>query len=63
MAAAAYEQITSRLALPAKVLLEKYMGAQIASDGTLEKASGTRPFAGVVQYGNTAVGDFATVVQ
>lgn len=59
----AFEQITSRLALPAEEIMKKYYGVEIGAKGTFVLATGARPFAGVVQYGAEAAGDYATVVQ
>lgn len=63
MADTAFEAVTTRQAWYASVALAKYDAAQHAADGRFEKADGTRPFAGIVQYGTDKAGDMATVVR
>lgn len=60
---AAYEQIVSRMALPVGEVVSKYQAAQISTAGVIELADGTRPLAGIVQYGAESIGDMATVVK
>ena len=58
----AFEAITKRLAYYTNAAIAKYHGVQWAADGTLELADGTKPFAGIVEYGTDAANEMATVV-
>ena len=62
MANTAFEAITKRLAYYTDAAIDKYYGVQWGADGKLEKADGTRPFAGIVEYGTDAANQMATVV-
>lgn len=58
----AFESITTRKSWYAGEALSKYTGVMYKTDGTLIKATGSRPFAGIVEYGADAAGDMVTVV-
>ena len=51
MANTAFEAITKRQAYYSAQKLDKYYGVQWSTSGRLEPADGSRPFAGVVEYG------------
>jgi len=59
---AAFESITTRKSWYAGEALSAYTGVQYGTDGRFAKADGTRPFAGIVQYGCDAAGEMVTVV-
>ena len=59
---AAYEMITARRSWYSAEAVAKYAGVQFDATGKLEKADGTGPFAGVVEYGSDEAGQIATVV-
>lgn len=63
MADTAFEAVTSRNAWYAGEGLTKYQAAMINSSGKFVKANGTRPFAGMVEYGCDAADEVATVVR
>ncbi len=60
--ATAFESITTRKSWYAGEALSKYTAVMYGDDGTLVKADGTKPFAGIVEYGADAAGDMVTVV-
>ena len=62
MASTAFEAITKHLAYYTDAAIDKYFGVQWGADGKLEVADGTRPFAGIVEYGTEAADQIATVV-
>lgn len=57
-----FEAITKRMAYYTNAAISKYYGVQWNSDGLLELADGTKPFAGIVEYGADAAGQLATTV-
>jgi hypothetical protein len=59
----AYEAITSRQVGYAAAALPKYYGVQFSTAGKFEKADGSRPFAGIIQYGSEAADVVVTVVK
>lgn len=59
----AYEAITSRTAWYAGAALTKYDAVMLNAAGKYVKADGTRPFAGIVEYGCDAADQVATVVR
>lgn len=59
----AFEAITTRQAWYAAEKIGDHTGVQFAADGRFEKADGTRPFAGIVQYGCDAADQMITVVK
>lgn len=61
--ATAFEAVTSRQSWYAAEAVAKYYAVQYDTDGKFEKADGTRPFAGIVQYGAEAADDMITVVK
>lgn len=63
MADTAFEAITTRQAWYAGEAVEKYDAVMIGTDGRYMKADGTRPFAGIVQYGAEEAGRMCTVVR
>ena len=63
MANTAFEAITSRQAWYAGEPVAKYDAVMIGTDGKYMKADGTRPFAGIVQYGAEAADRMCTVVR
>lgn len=63
MADTAFEAITTRQAWYAGEAVEKYDAVMIGTDGRYKKADGTRPFAGIVQYGAEEAGRMCTVVR
>lgn len=63
MADTAYEAVTSRQAWYAAEAVSKYDAVMIGTDGRYKKADGSRPFAGIVQYGAENAGDMCTVVR
>lgn len=60
---AAFEAIISRQSWYADAAIAAYWAVQFGTDGKLEKADGTRPFAGIVQYGSSAADEMITVVK
>ena len=63
MNSVAYEMITVRLSHYAASALAKYEAVMIDVNGKYAKADGTRPFAGVVEYGVDAEDEMVTVVK
>lgn len=63
MADTAFEAITSRQAWYAAAPVNKYYGVMFDATGKYALADGTRPFAGIVQYGAENAGDMCTVVR
>lgn len=63
MAETAFEAITSRQAWHASTPVKRYYGVMLDATGQYALANGTRPFAGIVQYGAEAAGDVCTVVR
>lgn len=63
MADTAFEAITSRQAWYASEPVARYHGVMLDATGKYAPADGTRPFAGVVQYGAENAGDMCTVVR
>lgn len=63
MADTAFEAITTRQAWYAAEAVNKYDAVMHGEDGRYKKADGTRPFAGIVQYGAEAAGNMCTVVR
>lgn len=63
MADTAFEAITSRQAWYAAAPVDRYYGVMLDATGKYALADGTRPFAGVVQYGAENAGDMCTVVR
>lgn len=61
--ATAFEAITSRQAWYAGETVSKYDAVMFGTDGRYKLADGTRPFAGIVQYGADAAGEMCTVVR
>jgi hypothetical protein len=61
--ATAFEAVTSRQSWYAAAVIPKYYGVQFDTNGKFVKADGSRPFAGIVQYGSEAAGDMITVVK
>lgn len=61
--ATAFEAVTSRQSWYASAKLDKYYGVQFDTDGKFELADGTRPFAGIVQYGSETANEMITVVK
>ena len=59
----AFKAITTRVAYHATTALAPYEGAQWSATGKLEKADGTRPFAGIVEYGTDIADGVVTVVR
>lgn len=59
----AFEAITTRVAWKAAAAVAKYHGVQISTAGKYEKATGTRPFVGIVEYGTDTADDMITVVE
>lgn len=59
---AAFEAITTRKSWYAGEKLSAYTGVQYGTAGKFVKADGTRPFAGIVQYGCDAADEMVTVV-
>lgn len=62
MANTAFEAITKRQAYYTSAKIDKYYGVQWGTDGRLELADGTKPFAGVVEYGTDGADQMATIV-
>ena len=62
MANTAFEAITKRQAYYSAQKLDKYYGVQWSTSGRLELSDGSRPFAGVVEYGTDDAEQMATVV-
>lgn len=58
----AFQSITSRLAWYTDKAIEHYYAVQWGTDGRLTLADGTRPFAGIVEYGNNGADQMATIV-
>lgn len=63
MAETAFEAITSRQAWHASVPVKRYYGVMLDASGQYAPADGSRPFAGIVQYGAESAGDVCTVVR
>lgn len=63
MAETAFEAITSRQAWHASAPVKRYYGVMLDATGKYALADGTRPFAGIVQYGAENADDVCTVVR
>ena len=63
MAETAFEAITTRQAWYAGEAVSTYDAVMIGADGRFMKADGTRPFAGIVQYGAEEADRMCTVVR
>jgi len=63
MANTAFEAITTRQSWFAAAAIPKYYAVMIDEAGLLAKSDGTRPFAGIVEYGSAAKDDMITVVK
>ena len=59
----AYEAVISRQAGYAAAAVAQYYGVMFDATGKFAKADGSRPFAGVVQYGASAADEIITVVK
>jgi len=59
----AYEAVISRQAGYAAAAVAQYYGVQFDTSGKFAKADGSRPFAGIVQYGASAADEMITVVR
>ena len=59
----AFQSITSRQSWYAAEKLDTYYAAEYDTAGQLIKATGARPFAGIVQYGCDAADQMVTVVK
>ena len=62
MKTAAFEMPSKRMAYYTSAAITKYLAVQWSTAGLLEVADGTKPFAGIVEYGTENANELATIV-